>query len=142
MVRLSPANGRLYAFPAREGRITTRTYKDAGVDIDAGASLVETIKPMAEATTRPGVIGGLGNFGGLFSGGGGWELSWLEANAVGDEEFWVELELRHRARLRLKNDDDAFARAISTLREVTDSFVDSDLRSQKLGDSQSSHGGR
>ena len=42
------------------------TYKDAGVDIDAGDSLVEHIKPLARSTNRPGVMGGLGGFGGLF----------------------------------------------------------------------------
>jgi phosphoribosylformylglycinamidine cyclo-ligase len=42
------------------------TYKDAGVDIDAGDALVEHIKPLARATERKGVIGGLGGFGGLF----------------------------------------------------------------------------
>jgi phosphoribosylformylglycinamidine cyclo-ligase len=42
------------------------TYKDAGVDIDAGAALVEEIKPLAASTKRPGVIGGLGGFGALF----------------------------------------------------------------------------
>ena len=42
------------------------TYKDAGVDIDAGDSLVEHIKPLARSTNRPGVLGGLGGFGGLF----------------------------------------------------------------------------
>jgi phosphoribosylformylglycinamidine cyclo-ligase len=42
------------------------TYKDAGVDIDAGAALVEQIKPLAAATGRPGVVGGLGGFGALF----------------------------------------------------------------------------
>jgi len=41
------------------------TYKDAGVDIDAGASLVERIKPLARAATRPEVIGGVGGFAGL-----------------------------------------------------------------------------
>jgi phosphoribosylformylglycinamidine cyclo-ligase len=44
----------------------TLTYAEAGVDIDAGASLVERIKPAAAATTRPGVAGGLGGFGALF----------------------------------------------------------------------------
>ncbi len=43
------------------------SYRDAGVDIDAGADLVERIKPAAKATNRPGVIGGLGGFGGLFN---------------------------------------------------------------------------
>jgi phosphoribosylformylglycinamidine cyclo-ligase len=42
------------------------TYREAGVDIDAGASLVERIGPAAAATVRPGVIGGLGGFGALF----------------------------------------------------------------------------
>ena len=42
------------------------TYKDAGVDIDAGAALVEEIKPLAAATKRSGVMGGLGGFGALF----------------------------------------------------------------------------
>ena len=42
------------------------TYKDAGVDIAAGDSLVERIKPLASRTTRPECIGGLGGFGGLF----------------------------------------------------------------------------
>ena len=43
------------------------TYREAGVDIDAGDALVERIKPMARRTHRPGVLGGLGGFGGLFS---------------------------------------------------------------------------
>jgi phosphoribosylformylglycinamidine cyclo-ligase len=42
------------------------TYRDAGVDIDAGNRLVERIKPMVKATHRPGVLGGIGGFGGLF----------------------------------------------------------------------------
>lgn len=42
------------------------TYKDAGVDIDAGNQLVENIKPLVKATHRPGVMGSLGGFGGLF----------------------------------------------------------------------------
>jgi len=42
------------------------TYAQAGVDIDAGAALVEAIKPLAKATARPGVTGGLGGFGALF----------------------------------------------------------------------------
>jgi phosphoribosylformylglycinamidine cyclo-ligase len=42
------------------------TYKEAGVDIDAGDALVEHIKPLARSTDRPGVMGGLGGFGGLF----------------------------------------------------------------------------
>ena len=42
------------------------TYRDSGVDIDAGEALVERIKPLAAATFRPGVITGLGGFGALF----------------------------------------------------------------------------
>jgi phosphoribosylformylglycinamidine cyclo-ligase len=41
------------------------TYKDAGVDIDAGNALVERIKPLAKATTRPEVLGGIGGFSAL-----------------------------------------------------------------------------
>jgi len=43
------------------------TYKDAGVDIDAGNELVERIKPLVKRTQRPEVLAGLGGFGGLFS---------------------------------------------------------------------------
>jgi phosphoribosylformylglycinamidine cyclo-ligase len=46
--------------------MTTDAYRDAGVDIDAGDALIERIKPMAKSTSRPGVLGGLGGFGGLF----------------------------------------------------------------------------
>ena len=42
------------------------TYRDAGVDIAAGDALVERIKPLARATSVPGVMGGLGGFGALF----------------------------------------------------------------------------
>ena len=42
------------------------TYKDAGVDIDAGDALVERIAPAARATKRPGADADLGGFGGLF----------------------------------------------------------------------------
>jgi len=42
------------------------SYRDAGVDIEAGDALVEAIKPLARATTRAGVLGGLGGFGALF----------------------------------------------------------------------------
>jgi phosphoribosylformylglycinamidine cyclo-ligase len=43
------------------------TYRDAGVDIDAGDALIERIKPAVKRTQRPEVIGGLGGFGGLFA---------------------------------------------------------------------------
>ncbi|WP_226780616.1 phosphoribosylformylglycinamidine cyclo-ligase [Oceaniglobus trochenteri] len=42
------------------------TYAAAGVDIDAGNALVDRIKPAAKSTDRPGVMAGLGGFGGLF----------------------------------------------------------------------------
>ena len=42
------------------------TYRDAGVDIDAGDEFVERIKPHVRATFRPEVLTDLGGFGGLF----------------------------------------------------------------------------
>ena len=42
------------------------SYKDAGVDIDAGDALVERIKPLARRTMREGVLAGIGGFGALF----------------------------------------------------------------------------
>jgi phosphoribosylformylglycinamidine cyclo-ligase len=42
------------------------TYRDAGVDIDAGDQLVENIKPFAMKTLREGVMAGIGGFGALF----------------------------------------------------------------------------
>ena len=47
--------------------MSQQRYKDAGVDIDAGARLVDRISPFAKATTRPEVLGGLGHFGALWS---------------------------------------------------------------------------
>ena len=41
-------------------------YRDSGVDIDAGNELVERIKPAIKSTHRPGCIGSIGGFGGLF----------------------------------------------------------------------------
>ena len=52
--------------PKTAGSAKSVTYKDAGVDIDAGNRLVEKIKPAVIATHRPGVLGSLGGFGGLF----------------------------------------------------------------------------
>ncbi|MFN3829154.1 MAG: phosphoribosylformylglycinamidine cyclo-ligase [Tepidimonas ignava] len=45
---------------------TPLSYKDAGVDIDAGDALVERIKPLAKRTLRDGVLAGIGGFGALF----------------------------------------------------------------------------
>ncbi|MBL8670948.1 MAG: phosphoribosylformylglycinamidine cyclo-ligase [Alphaproteobacteria bacterium] len=42
------------------------SYRRAGVDIDAAGSLVEKIKPLARATLRPGVVGGIGGFSAVF----------------------------------------------------------------------------
>src|SRR5512134_124156 len=41
------------------------SYRDAGVDIDAGDALVDAIKPFARRTLRPEVLGGIGGFGAL-----------------------------------------------------------------------------
>lgn len=54
---------------------TGLTYRDAGVDIDAGNTLVERIKPLVKQTSRAGVLGGIGGFGGLF------ELPWQDYKA-------------------------------------------------------------
>src|SRR3989440_1238415 len=51
---------------ADHSKASTLTYRDAGVDIDAGAELVDRIKPYARRTARPGVIAGIGGFGALF----------------------------------------------------------------------------
>jgi phosphoribosylformylglycinamidine cyclo-ligase len=45
---------------------TPLSYKDAGVDIDAGDALVDRIKPLAKRTLRDGVLAGIGGFGALF----------------------------------------------------------------------------
>ena len=57
------------AFPRAGTAVTTPTpltYRDAGVDIDAGNQVVERIKPLVKRTFRPEVMGGLGGFGALF----------------------------------------------------------------------------
>jgi phosphoribosylaminoimidazole synthetase len=51
--------------PESDGR-NSLTYAQAGVDIDAGAALVEAIKPLAKATRRAGADAALGGFGALF----------------------------------------------------------------------------
>ncbi|RZL62529.1 MAG: phosphoribosylformylglycinamidine cyclo-ligase [Variovorax sp.] len=45
---------------------TPLSYKDAGVDIDAGDALIDRIKPLAKKTMREGVLAGIGGFGALF----------------------------------------------------------------------------
>jgi phosphoribosylformylglycinamidine cyclo-ligase len=59
------------------------TYKDAGVDIDAGNALVERIKPFVAATHRPGVLSGIGGFGGLFEVPAGYKRPVLVAGTDG-----------------------------------------------------------
>jgi phosphoribosylformylglycinamidine cyclo-ligase len=57
----------IYSFYGRNNLNTTISYKDAGVDIDAGNTFVKLIKPLVKATSRPEVIADIGGFGGLFS---------------------------------------------------------------------------
>ena len=52
--------------PAAGGSQPAMTYRDAGVDIDAGNAVVERIKPLVKRSFRPEVMGGLGGFGALF----------------------------------------------------------------------------
>lgn len=52
--------------PADGSRTDSITYRDSGVDIDAGNALVEAIKGVARSTKRPGADADLGGFGGLF----------------------------------------------------------------------------
>jgi phosphoribosylformylglycinamidine cyclo-ligase len=65
----APPSRRSYPTPG-EDAIRSQNYRDqyreAGVDIDAGAALVEAIKPLAKSTARPGSDAGLGGFGALF----------------------------------------------------------------------------
>src|SRR5690606_770273 len=68
------ATAKIAAFPAQRVVVTGQTpsapapmtYRDAGVDIDAGNELVERIKPLVKRSFRPEVMGGLGGFGALF----------------------------------------------------------------------------
>jgi len=50
--------------PAQEAK--SLTYRESGVDIDAGNKVVELIKPLVRETARPGLVGGIGGFGGMF----------------------------------------------------------------------------
>src|SRR4029079_19427102 len=52
--------------PAKSKQQAPLTYRDAGVDIDAGNALVDAIGPLAATTKRTGLMGGIGGFGGLF----------------------------------------------------------------------------
>jgi len=44
-----------------------KSYKDAGVDISLADDIVKKMKPLISRTSIPGVLGGIGGFGGLFS---------------------------------------------------------------------------
>jgi len=52
--------------PAKSKPQAPLTYREAGVDIDAGNALVNAIGPLAAKTRRAGLMGGIGGFGGLF----------------------------------------------------------------------------
>ena len=56
----------IYHVEPGEKGITRLDYKASGVDIDAGAALVDAVKPLAASTARPGVASALGGFGALF----------------------------------------------------------------------------
>ncbi len=62
-LNLHPERRSVPATPKKKSRLT---YRDAGVDIDAGNALVEAIGPLAARTRRKGVLGAIGGFGGLF----------------------------------------------------------------------------
>ena len=51
----------------------SKAYKNAGVDVEAGYKAVELMKEHVKRTNIPGVLSGLGGFGGLFEIGGGYE---------------------------------------------------------------------
>ena len=56
----------IFTMPSsRENQVEQLSYRDSGVDIDAGNSLVDRIKPAVKRTTRPEVLHGLGGFGAL-----------------------------------------------------------------------------
>lgn len=62
---------------------TPLTYRDAGVDIDAGDALVDRIKPLARRTMRPEVLNGIGGFGALIGLGGRYREPVLVAGTDG-----------------------------------------------------------
>jgi len=63
---LAPIGCAHYSIAVMSSGRNSLTYKDAGVDIDAGDALVERIAPAAKRTARPGADAALGGFGGLF----------------------------------------------------------------------------
>ncbi len=64
-------------------RVSKISYKDAGVDIDAGNRFVENIKPAVKSTFIPGVLGGIGSFAGAFELPGGYKEPVLLAGTDG-----------------------------------------------------------
>src|ERR1700722_4080325 len=54
--------------PKAGAAVAGLSYRDAGVDMDAGDALIDRIKPFAKKTLRDGVLGGIGGFGALFEG--------------------------------------------------------------------------
>src|SRR5574340_429661 len=63
--RIVCIGGKIAHFLILEPGVSSISYKDAGVDIDAGDALVERIKPLARRTMRPEVLAGIGGFGAL-----------------------------------------------------------------------------
>jgi phosphoribosylformylglycinamidine cyclo-ligase len=63
IARFCTLSGSVPATPTDKAKLS---YRDAGVDIDAGNALVEAIAPLAARTKRTGVLGRIGGFGGLF----------------------------------------------------------------------------
>ena len=61
-----PLNSNSPTTPLSDDTVHGLTYRDAGVDIDAGEALVEAIKPLAKSTARSGAKAALGGFGALF----------------------------------------------------------------------------
>jgi phosphoribosylformylglycinamidine cyclo-ligase len=73
-------------------------YKAAGVDIEAADRLVDRIKPLAASTHRPGVLGGIGGFGGLFALPAGYRQPVLVSgtDGVGTKLLVAQAQGRHR----------------------------------------------
>jgi phosphoribosylformylglycinamidine cyclo-ligase len=61
----SESRGTILSAPTSSNQASL-SYRDAGVDIEAGDALVDRIKPFAKRTMRPEVLGGIGGFGALF----------------------------------------------------------------------------
>ncbi|ESA33267.1 phosphoribosylformylglycinamidine cyclo-ligase [Leptolyngbya sp. Heron Island J] len=68
-------------------------YRQAGVDVEAGRAFVETIRSLVEGTHRPGVLGGLGGFGGYFELPEGYRQPVLVS---GTDGVGTKLKLAHR----------------------------------------------